>query len=118
MHPRSTHCKCKIVEAIKRRGKLVHLPRANRHSSLQSSKQKQKQKSKFEKVQQHIVKLIDFQSIIAPIKKLENLFQVITQRASTRIYYTQTNDLLGSKFGPKVWRLIIKLHRKTNIIRL
>lgn len=107
MHPRSTHCKCKIVEAIKRTGKLLHLPRANRHSSLQSSKQNQNQKSRFEKVQQHIVKLTDFQSIIAQ-KKLENLFQVITQRASTRIYYTQTNDHLGSKFGPKVWRLTLK----------
>ena len=50
MHPRSTHCKCRNS-----RGKLVHLPRANRHSSLQFSKENQNQNSRVEEVQQHTV---------------------------------------------------------------
>jgi hypothetical protein len=86
----------------------MHLPRANRHSSLQSSKQNPKPKFKSRKSAATCCETDRFLKHDRT-KKLVNLFQVITQRASTQIhYYTQTIDLLGSKFGPKVSRLISK----------
>lgn len=85
----------------------MHLPRVNRHSSLQVSKQNQNQKSRFEKEQQHIVELINFQSIIAQ----KNTGELLPSNKTS----TQHTDLLHTNKRPsweQIWTKSVEINLK------